>query len=184
MRFHATLLLTAATMAFSAPLKAQAPPAGAVPAHIRQALPEARLSGQGRFTWFGLTIYDAALWVGAHGCRPGSPFVLDLRYARSLNGQRIAKASIEQMQKAGVGSAPQHTQWLINMQAVFPDVHEGTHLSALFTPQAPTRFFLNGQPLGEIGDPEFGPAFAAIWLSPATSAPRLREALLQDAGAR
>jgi hypothetical protein len=37
---------------------------------------------------------------------------------------------------------------------------------------------LNGDPLGEIADPAFGPAFFAIWLHPETSAPKLRSALL------
>ena len=155
-----------------------------IPAHIRLALPEARLAGQGGFTWFGLSIYDATLYVGPQGYVPGQRFVLDLRYARSLQGARIAKASIEQMQKVGVGTQAQHAQWFTSMQAIFPDVQEGTHLTAIFSPQAATRFLRDGQPLAEIADPEYGPAFAAIWLSPATTAPKLRTQLLRDAAPR
>lgn len=155
-----------------------------IPQHVQKALPDARLAGKGGFTWFGLSIYDATLYVGAQGYAPDQRFALDLRYARSLHGARIAKASIEQMEKVGVGTAAQHAQWLTRMQAVFPDVQEGTHLTAIFTPQAATRFFRDGQPLTEIADPEFGPAFAAIWLSPATTAPKLRTQLLRDAAPR
>lgn len=173
------LLLLIMTLAASGATQAQD-----IPAHIRQALPEARLAGKGGFTWFGISIYDATLYVGPQGYAPGQRFALDLRYARNLHGARIAKASIEQMEKVGVGSAVQHTQWLTRMQAVFPDVQEGTHLTAIFTPQAATRFFRDGQPLTEIADPEFGPAFAAIWLSPATTAPKLRTQLLRDAAPR
>jgi hypothetical protein len=38
----------------------------------------------------------------------------------------------------------------------------------------------NGQPLGEIRDAEFARRFFAIWLSPQTSEPKLRLALLQQ----
>lgn len=178
----ANLLLPPAALAQAAP--PQANPAMVVPEHIRQALPEARLAGKGKHTWFGLLIYDAALWVGKQGYaghQAKEPFVLELRYARSLGGMRIAQASIEQMQKVGVGSSAQHASWLASMQATFPDVQEGTRLCAWFAPKAATRFFLNGKPLSEIADPEFGPAFAAIWLSSASTAPHLREALLRDA---
>jgi hypothetical protein len=182
----ANLLLANPLLAPAALAQTAPPPANQsmVPEHIRQALPDARLAGKGQHSWFGLLIYDAALWVGKQGYaghQAKEPFVLELRYARSLGGMRIAQASIEQMQKVGVGSSTQHASWLASMQATFPDVQEGTRLSAWFAPKAATRFFLNGKPLGEIADPEFGPAFAAIWLSSASTAPHLREALLRNA---
>jgi hypothetical protein len=39
-------------------------------------------------------------------------------------------------------------------------------------------FLLNGRPLGEVRDPDFARVFFGIWLSPRTSEPALREALL------
>jgi hypothetical protein len=44
------------------------------------------------------------------------------------------------------------------------------------------RFWLNGQPRGELRDAEFTRLFFGIWLSPRTSQPRLREALLGSRG--
>jgi len=109
-----------------------------MPMRIAQLLPDARLAGQGEFTWFTLKIYSAQLWVGARGYRgdapDAAPFVLDLRYARALNGRKIADASAEQMQKIGAGSEAQRDAWRQTMRGIFPDVKEGQHISGAYLP--------------------------------------------------
>ena len=145
----------------------------------------ARLAGTGAYTWFGLEIYTAELWVGPRGYLPGapqaSPFLLDLRYARALDGKKLAAASVDQMKKIGVGTPAQRAAWLAALQAIFPDVKEGSHISAVYVPAAGVRFYLDGAALGEVGDAAFGPAFFAIWLAPASSAGHLRDELLRHA---
>jgi len=155
----------------------------AAPAHIEQNLPQARLAGKGAFTYFTLKIYDAELWVGQEGYRPGAtPFVLDLRYARKLDGVKIAEASFEQMEKIGAGTPAQREQWLAKMKAIFPDVKEGTHISGVYLPAGGALFYLDGKTLATVQDQDFARAFFAIWLDPKTTARALREALLKDAG--
>lgn len=156
----------------------------AAPAHIATHLDQARLAGQGAYTWFGLRIYDAELWVGQQGYQAGVPFVLELRYARSLDGAKIAQASADEMAKLGAGSAAQRAAWLARMKEIFPDVKEGSRISGVFLPGAGARFYLDGKALASVPDPEFARAFFAIWLDPATSAGSLRKALLKDAAAR
>lgn len=158
--------------------------AGAAPGHIEEHLAQARLAGKGTFRWFGLSIYDAELWVGEKGYRPDAPFVLDLRYARKLDGIKIAEASADQMEKTGAGTPAQRAQWLARMKTIFPDVKEGTHLSGAFLPGVGARFYLDGKVLATVPDPEFARAFFGIWLDPATSARSLRTALLKDAAPR
>lgn len=151
--------------------------------------PQTRLAGEGSFHWYGFHIYDAQLWVGQDGYRDAAPaaapFVLELRYARPLQGSRIAQASVEQMEKIGAGSAVQRQAWLPAMRALFPDVKEGDRLAGHFTPGQGMRFYFNGAPLQNqptalTGEP-FAQAFFAIWLSPRTTAPALRAALLRNA---
>jgi hypothetical protein len=156
----------------------------AAPAHIESHLTQAHLAGQGAFTWFGLKVYDAELWVGEKGYVAGEPFVLDLRYARKLDGVKIAEASADQMEKIGAGSASQRAAWLARMKEIFPDVKEGTRISGVFLPGSGARFYLDGRPLASVPDPEFARAFFAIWLDPKTTARSLRTALLKDAAAR
>lgn len=151
------------------------------PAHIDAAVPDARLLGQGEFRYFGLRIYHAQLWTGAAGYRLDAPFALDLQYARDFNGVRIADASAEQIARANAGTPAQRAQWRERMRAVFPDVKAGSHITGVFVPGGPVKFYLDGAAIGSIDDPAFGPAFAGIWLAPGTSAPRLREALLNQA---
>ncbi|MEA9983078.1 chalcone isomerase family protein, partial [Herbaspirillum sp. RTI4] len=157
----------------------------APPTFIAQELPMARLAGQGNFTWFTLRIYHIQMWVGAAGYRQdapdAAPFLLDLRYARTLDGQKIAEASASQMEKIGAGNSAQRQAWRLKMISIFPDVVEGDHLSGLFLPGIGARFYLNGKVLAEVPDLEFARAFFGIWLAPTSTAPDLRHALLQDA---
>jgi len=156
----------------------------AAPAHIGEHLGQARLSGQGSYSWFGLSLYDARLWVGEQGYRAGAPFVLELRYARRLDGGRIAEAAAEQIAKAGAGTPAQRAAWLLRMRAIFPDVKEGSRLAGAYLPGAGVHFYLDGKTLAGVPDAAFADAFFGIWLGPATSAPGLRAALLKDGAPR
>ncbi|MGB7481528.1 MAG: chalcone isomerase family protein [Burkholderiaceae bacterium] len=154
------------------------------PPPVQREIEQARLAGEGEFRWFGLSIYRARLWVGRAGYRAevpaGSKFALELRYARALEGARIARSSEEQMRALGLGSAAQRAAWLARMTELFPDVQADTRIVGVHLPQLGARFYLNGKLLGEVADPDFGRAFFAIWLDPKTSAPDLRDALLQN----
>ena len=152
--------------------------------HVAAEVPYARVAGQGAFSGLGMTIYDASLGVGDAGYAAGAPFALELRYARALSGARIAEASADQMEKTGGGTSAQRTTWLRQMRAIFPDVKEGSSITGVFLSGGAVRFHHDGALLGTIAEPGFAQAFAGIWLSPATTAPRLREALLRDAARR
>lgn len=156
--------------------------AQSAPAFVKQALPEATLIGQGMYRWFGLSVYKARLWGDKTQVTPtgwqANSFALELEYTRTLYGEKIAIASIDEIKKLGLGSATQHAQWLADMKKIFPDVDEGQQLTGVFTPGQASRFFFNGKHVGDIADPEFGLAFFGIWLHPKTSAPKLRQALL------
>lgn len=149
---------------------------------LHELLPNAAPVGSGSFRWFGLKVYDARLWAERRSIGADdwvrTPLALELTYARTLYGSRIADASVDEMKKLGIGSAAQRRAWLDAMKQIFPDVEQGTQLIGVYRPGQATRFIRNGVAVGEIADPEFGPAFFAIWLHPRTSAPKLRAALL------
>lgn len=154
------------------------------PAHISATIPAAQLIGNGSFTWLALKIYDAQLWADGKNFNrevpAQKPFALDLRYARKLQGKKIADASLDEIKNLGIGTAAQHNNWLAAMTALFPDVEKGWHLTGVHLPGEGVRFFLNGTLLGDIADPAFSAAFFAIWLDPKTSAPKLRRTLLNS----
>ncbi len=156
--------------------------AGAIPWYVQKEIADARLVGQGSYSWFGLTIYEAYLWGERETYRPESPmadrFVLELVYQRELKGVRIAETSISEIRKLGFGTSAQLDVWLKMMQDIFPDVRKGTKLSGVYLPGQGARFYMDGQLLKEIPDPEFARAFFSIWLDERTSAARLRSRLL------
>ncbi|UUZ50516.1 hypothetical protein LP420_12140 [Massilia sp. B-10] len=51
--------------------------------HRRERQTGARGLSKGTYTWFGLRIYDAELWVGDKGYAGDAPYALDLRYAQT-----------------------------------------------------------------------------------------------------
>lgn len=160
--------------------------AGSEPAaHIQQEISQVRLAGEGALRWFGLKIYDAQLWVGSKGFQAAAPyankFALDLRYARKLDGQKIAQASVDEMEKMQIGTPQQREAWRLRMASIFPNVEDGSRITGIHLPNEGSRFYLNGKLLGEIMDEQFARAFFAIWLDPRTTDEKLRNALLANA---
>ncbi|MFK7965108.1 MAG: chalcone isomerase family protein [Burkholderiaceae bacterium] len=152
-----------------------------IPAAVRDALPNVRLSGEGLLRWFGFRIYEARLFVGEgydHKRPMQGPIALDLTYKRSFDGPSIAERSADEIESLGIGSATQRAQWASQMAGLFPDVNAGDRLTGILTASGRTLFTYNDQAVGTIDDPAFGPAFFAIWLDEQTSAPQLRAQLI------
>lgn len=165
-------------------LHAQPAPAGP-PAEVNAELPGARLQGSARLRFLGLHIYDARLWVGAQPVTADwatLPFALELQYARNLKGEQIAERSLKEMRRQGEIPEITAERWLGNMKQLFPDVAAGDRITGLNVPGTGARFFINGSFRGEPREAEFARLFFGIWLSPRTSEPALREALLGRGG--
>ncbi len=147
-------------------------------------LSAAKLSGQGKLTYFGLHVYDARLWV-QDGFKASdfarAPLALELEYARTLYGKLIAERSLEEMKRGGEVTEAKAAEWLAQMKTLFTDVNKGDRITGVQVPGVATRVFINGKLRGEVRDAEFTKLFFGIWLSPRTSEPKLREALLGSA---
>ena len=155
-----------------------------MPAEVQEALPKAQLRGQTRLTVWGFKVYDARLWslpgfnaadYAAH------PLALELAYLRAFDAADIAERSLTEMRRSAPISEAQARQWPADMRRVFPNVKVGDRILGLHRPGAGARFWINGQRGGEIADAEFSRLFFGIWLSPQSSEPVMRAALLQGA---
>lgn len=148
-------------------------------------LPGLRAAGEGTLRFWGIEIYNARLWIS-----PGFqadqyealPLALTLAYQRDFSAKSIAERSLTEMQRIGDFSTKQATRWRLDLQAALPDIRSGDQLTGLYQPGGPALFQIKGRTVGEVNDPAFGPLFFGIWLSPRTSEPRLREALLAPPG--
>lgn len=181
-RRHMLAALSAAALAVTVPMaRANAPAAIPRPREVETELPGAQLRGQGRLRFLGLSVYDARLWV-AEGFEPAAyglaPVALELVYARRLVGRMIAERSLDEMQRTPGITPEQATRWLDAMKGVFPDVTQGDRITGVHRPGVSARIFVNASLRGEIADADFARRFFGIWLSPSTSEPGLRQALL------
>ena len=153
----------------------------ALPAELQDVLPNAKLIGQTRLSVWGFKIYDARLW-SPPGLNPrnfaSQPLALELAYLRDFTAADIVERSLKEMRRSASLSAAQAQQWTAEMLRVFPDVKAGDRVLFLHRPGISASFWLNGRPVGEIADPEFARLFFGIWLSPQTSEPAMRLALL------
>lgn len=151
---------------------------------VASAVPDAKLSGERLFRYWGFSVYTARLWVS-----PGfkasdyaaQPFALELAYLRDFAGADIADRSLVEMKRVGGFSDVQGAQWLARMKEVFPNIKKGETLTGVHQPGVGARFFHNGKPLAEVRDAEFSRRFFGIWLGSNTSEPELRTALLAGA---
>ena len=141
----------------------------------------ARLVGQGTMRFLGFEVYRARLWA-----QPGfdadnyaaHPLALELTYHRAFTGAAIAQRSVEEMQRQASVPPTQAQRWQQRLTEVIPDVQPGDRLTGLYQPGQGMRLWRGNQELAAIDDAELARLFFGIWLSPQTSEPALRSALL------
>ena len=159
-------------------------PAPARRAELHDALPQHRLIGQGRLTVWGFQVYDASLWATPR-FKPDGPFgetfALELAYLRDFSSADIAERSIAEMRRSAAIPDVQAKTWREQLQRVLPDIKKGDRVVGLHRPGRGAQFRVNDKPAGDIPDAEFARLFFCIWLSPNTSEPALRAALLAGA---
>jgi hypothetical protein len=157
--------------------------AAQVPAWPAAVGPALQAAGTGQLTWLGIVAYEARLWVAPefrHARFAEHPFALELAYRRGFSSAQIAARSIEEMRRAGPLADGEAQRWQARLQQVLPDVKPGDRIVGVHRPGNGATFLVNGQPTGEIADPQFAARFFGIWLAPTTSEPRLRDALLAN----
>lgn len=150
------------------------------PSELAGELPQARPRGRGRLHFLGLPVYEARVWSAQPVVDDGAtqPLAIEVRYARELSGERIARRSIDEMKRIGPFDDEQAERWLQAMTRLFPDVRAGDRLTGVQRPGQAARFYFNGRWRGEVADAEFTRLFFGIWLSPRTSEPALRAQLI------
>jgi Chalcone isomerase-like len=153
----------------------------AVPTEVLAEQPGARLLGSGRLRVLGFAVYDARLWAATPVLAANFaslPLTLEVIYARALVGSKIVERTLDEMRLQAPVAADVAQRWRTEMAALFPDVKAGDRLSGVQRPGEGTRFFFNGSLRGEVRDADFTKLFFGIWLSPRSSQPALRDALL------
>ena len=180
----AGLLCAGAVLAQDGEAPAAEPGVAVVRPELRDALPQSQLIGKGRLTIWGFQVYDARLWAPAGfaaGSYASQPLALELAYLRDFEARDVAERSLQEMRRSQAISEAQAARWRAGLLRVIPNVSRGDRVLGLHRPGVGAAFWVNGKVTGEIRDAEFARLFFGIWLSPQTSEPKLRDALLAGA---
>ncbi len=154
-----------------------------VPKELQLELTEPVLRGRATLTVWGFDVYNASLWITPAFKAAefaNHAFAIELAYLRDFKREAITNRSMTEMARQANFGNSQRPGWESQMRDVFPDVKAGGRITGVNVPGAGARFLINGKSGGEIRDPEFARFFFGIWLSSATSEPKMRLDLLSQ----
>jgi hypothetical protein len=137
--------------------------------------------GAGELRWLGRPIYQASLWTAAGhftGYSPGEPVALSLSYQRKFSRDELLRITSTAWRLLGSTPPDQSESWLAALRTFWSDVGPGDNVTTVVVPGQATRFYDQRGYMGQIDDPEFGPAFLSIWLDSRSVVGDLRVQLL------
>lgn len=139
---------------------------------------ELRMVGEAHLKVLFWPVYNSRLYSADGRYQPGQrPLRLEIEYLLDIDADDLVERTREEWQHQGVASQLQQ-QWAEQLVRLWPDVAASDVLSVVIDAQQTSTFYRNGELLGVIDDPEFGQRFLGIWLSPDTSRPELRLAMI------
>jgi hypothetical protein len=149
-----------------------------LPAPLREVKPDLKPIGTATLHWFGLHVYDVALFAQGTTFTTNSTAALSIRYNISIKHRRLLDTTLKEWRRMGKGEEVQRAQWIKQLESLWPDLKSGDSLTAFMRPNGSTQFYFGNRLLGEVPDPAFGPAFFAIWLDAKCQYPDVRDGLL------
>jgi len=141
---------------------------------------EWQMVGEARLQFMFWDIYDSRLYSrDGRYMEQQRPLKLEIQYLRDIKAADLVKNTGKEWD--GLGVSPDLQQpWLEALSGMWPDIRQYDVLAIEINEQGESLFSWNGKAIGRIGDPVFGQHFIDIWLSPGTSQPALRLALLGE----
>jgi hypothetical protein len=159
-------------------ITAEALGAAALPAPLRAVKPDLMPVGAATLHWFGLHVYDVALYAQDATYKTNGTAALSIRYNISIKRRRLLDTTLKEWERMGKGGDIQRARWINQVGPLWPDLKSGDSLTAFRRQDGPTQFYFGDRLLGEVSDPAFGPAFFAIWLDEDCRYPEVRDGLL------
>ncbi|MBV2203950.1 MAG: chalcone isomerase family protein, partial [Pseudomonas sp.] len=109
----------------------------------REAVPEARLVGEGELRFFGFRIYDARLWSATAPLQAQTPFALELTYHRAISREDFVRTSLAEIER--LSGMPEDSarmrDWRAQMHKAFVDVQPGERITGVYLPGRGCRFY-------------------------------------------
>ena len=137
-----------------------------------------KVVGKAEMRWLMFPLYQISLKTPDGRYQKNRfPQVLDIMYRRSIEKRDLLTATDQQWQRLGF-PLEQRQNWIKQLNAIWPTVRSGDRLGFQADAQGKNHFTYNGKNIGGVADTQFGQSFLAIWLSPKTSQPGIRQRLI------
>ncbi|MFM2589556.1 chalcone isomerase family protein [Vibrio sp. TBV020] len=141
--------------------------------------------GRAQLSMFFFDIYNSQLLTPSGQYKVDKditphPLALSITYQRDISQQQLLDATVEQWEKLGFSYFQART-WAVELETIFPDIEEGHNITYVTDGQQGQFFHsveASQQLIGAITDETLNDAFLAIWLSPDTEYPKLRQGLI------
>jgi hypothetical protein len=170
-------LLLGLCLAASSSLQASTARAS-TPDEPAQAPTDFKLVGEARLKVLLWSVYDSRLYTADGRYEAGQrPLRLEIEYLLDIPAANLVKRTRSEWAAMG-REHPRQEAWLREVSDLWPDISAGDTLTLELAGDGRALFRFNGEVLGSVDDPEFGQQFADIWLSPETTRPEVRLALL------
>lgn len=137
-----------------------------------------KLVGEGKMKWLAINLYQASLYTedgSFNENRQSYPVAFSITYLKSVSNEKLIEFTLKEWRKQNITWSQ---AWPEELQKLWPSVSKNDSLTLLTSQNGYSEFYFNGESIGKIFDPAFGPAFLDIWLDKNTSAPKLRRNLL------
>lgn len=137
-----------------------------------------QMVGEARLNIMFFSVYDSRLYTADGRYQPDQrPLRLEIEYLRDITAEALVKQTGAEWDHLQV-THERRDAWLAQLTELWPDVGKNDVIALELDADNRSTFYFNGEKLGMMEDRDFGEHFVAIWLSPDTSRPALREALL------
>ena len=137
-----------------------------------------KVVGQAEMRWLMFPLYRVTLKTTDGLYRENRyPQMLDIVYLRNIDKQHLLKATDGEWKRLGIPPVKRQ-EWIRQLGNLWPSIKRGDRLAFQVNPEGQNFFIYNGKKIGGIVDKQFGRSFLAIWLSPATSRPGIRQRLI------
>ena len=140
--------------------------------------PDLRVVGTGVLKVFFMNIYRLTLHSKERDYRVSDHFALEFDYKKSVSKKIIVDASMDELSKAPNVSSVEKKAWKQILEKGISDMQAGEKASVVFSDTGDVEFWSENRKPISFQDLKFAKNFAAIWLGPQTSHPKLRLALL------
>tara|TARA_B100001059_G_scaffold218449_1_gene238618 strand:- start:1117 stop:1641 length:525 start_codon:yes stop_codon:yes gene_type:complete len=140
--------------------------------------PDFQVVGTGVLKVFFMDIYSLTLYSKERDYSVSDNFALEFNYKKSISKKTIVDASMDELSKAPNVDSIALKAWKQILEKGISDMQVGEKASVVFSKSGDVEFWLENRKPVSFQDLKFAKNFAAIWLGPQTSHPKLRLALL------